>query len=165
MGIGGQSAIAQSLRPESVSALVYQRFPDFPKENQYTRQETGESDPDNTLVTRLIRYHEDVKKRPPRFRLDWKLTLADYLGVNEPMKPERYPGNSTLSVNPMDSDIKAIRSLDRARRTALVDFLADLYQPKEETVSTPKPPSQSPTPQRPATPSLSQPGDAQLLMP
>jgi hypothetical protein len=168
-GFGLPPVVAQSLRPESVAAIVYQRLPNIPKENQYVRLETGKVDPENTLVSRLVRYHQDVKKRQTRFRFDWKLTLADYLGVNEPIKPDRYPGQSSLKTNPMESDVKAIRSLNRRQREELVDILASSYKPQQENPLTPNS-SSVPTPQpspttAPSRPSLSKPGDAQLLLP
>ncbi|MCU0536783.1 MAG: hypothetical protein MUD14_23085 [Hydrococcus sp. Prado102] len=165
--------MAQTMRPESVAVLVYQRIPDIPKENQYVRQETGKVDADNTLISRLVRYHQDVKKRATRFRLDWKLTLADYLGVNEPIKPDRYPGRSSLQTNPLEGDRKAIQNLNRRLREALVDLLANAYQPQQTDAQpvSPNPnssPDQKPQPSAtptPSSPSLSNPGDAQLLNP
>ena len=167
--LGSQPAAAQILRPESVAAQVYQRLPDLSQENQYINRETEEVDLDNTLVSRLVRYHQYVKSRLTRFRLDWKLTLADYLDANEPIRESRYPGNSTLQTNPMKSDIKAIRSLTRRQRNELVDVLVSIYNPGAENASesnsspqtTPEP--SAPTPRN--RPSLPKPGDAQLLMP
>jgi hypothetical protein len=169
-----QPVMAQAMRPESVAVMVYQRIPDIPKENQYVRQETGKVDPDNTLISRLVRYHQDVKKRATRFRLDWKLTLADYLGINEPIKADRYPGRSSLQTNPLEGDRKAIQSLNRRQREALVDLLANAYQPQQADAqpanpnSNPSSTNPTPTPAQkptPSSPSLSKPGDAQLLMP
>lgn len=171
---GAQPVAAQTVRPESAAALVYQRLPYIPKENQYVRQDTGTVDEDNTLVSRLVRYHQDLKKRPTSFRLDWKLTLADYLGVNEPIKSDRYPGYTSLKTNPMANDVKVIRSLTRSQRAALVDVLASAYTSNESNQSKPNtnnsnpapaPDSQSsPTPGS-SSPSLSKPGDSQLLTP
>ncbi len=160
-----------SIRVEDVAVVVYQKLPYLPKENQYFRQETGEIDPEHTLVSRLIRYHQDFKKRSTRYRFDWKLTLADYLGINDAINPDNYPGKLSLKTNPVETDIKAIQSLKRHQRQELVDLLALLYKPQ---ISTPATPSASPN--VPATskskpvvdlskPSLSKPGDAQLLMP
>jgi hypothetical protein len=173
-GLEMQPVIAQTMRPESVAVLVYQRIPNIPQENQYIRQETGKVDPDNTLISRFVRYHQDVKKRATRFRLDWKLTLADYLGVNEPIKPDRYPGRSSLQTNPLEGDLKAIQSLNHRQREALVDLLANAYKPQQTDAQPVKPnlnpsstnPSSQPAkPPTPSNPSLSKPGDAQLLMP
>ncbi len=162
-----QPFVSQSVRPEAAATIIYQRLTYLPQENQYVAQETGQIAADNTLVTRLIRYHQDLKKRPTRFRLDWKLTLADYLGVNELMNLERYPGYSTLSSNPMENDVKAIRTLNRRQREELVDLLVSLYQPKKESSATPTTPSEpeSSPESTPSKPTLSKPGDAQLLMP
>ncbi len=167
--LGSQPAAAQILRPESVAAQVYQRLPDLSQENQYINRETEEVDPDNTLVSRLVRYHQYVKSRFTRFRLDWKLTLADYLGANEPIKESRYPGSSILQTNPMKGDIKAIGSLTRRQRNELVDVLVSIYNPEAENPSESNPsPQTTPEPSAPtprSTPSLPKPGDAELLMP
>lgn len=125
--IAPSPAIAQSIRPESVSEQVYQRLPDFPLENQYTNQETGAVDSKNTLALRLTRYHVYTKNRPVKFRLDWKLTLADYLGANESIVEQKYPGYKTLQPSPVDGDRAAIRSLNRAQRDALVKVLVSIF--------------------------------------
>jgi hypothetical protein len=175
----GQAAIAQTpvARPDSVAAIVYQRLSYLPKENQYLRQDTKKVDQNNTLIARFVRYHQDVKKRSTRFRFDWKLTLADYLGVNESLKADRYPGKSTLTVNPMQKDVEAIRSLTRRQRDELVDALADAFKVVNETPAEqnappnnspekPSPqPQSSPAPENPSQPSLSNPGDSDLLKP
>lgn len=157
-----------SVRVEEAAAIVYQQLPYLPKENQYRRLDTGEIDPNHTLVSRFIRYHQDVKKRQTRYRLDWKITFADYLGVNELIDPDKYPGKLTLQTNPAATDIKAIQVLNRRQRQELVDLLALIYKPKAS--ANPAPPKASPTPQAtpsvdPRKPSLGKPGDAQLLMP
>jgi hypothetical protein len=118
---------AQSISPEAIAAIVYERIPELPKENQYHRQKTGEQDLDNTLVSRLVRYHQYVKARPTIFRLDWKLTLADYLGINEIIPESRYPGYSTLKTNPLPKDKEAINSLTRSQRLKFVDVLVSIY--------------------------------------
>ncbi|HAC63572.1 MAG TPA: hypothetical protein DCF68_08525 [Cyanothece sp. UBA12306] len=164
-----QSVNSQTLRPENAAEMVYDQLTYLPKENQYRRQDTDQIDPKHTLISRLIRYHQDVKRRSPQVRLDWKVTLADYLGVNETIKDNRYPGNSTLQTNPMETDVAAIQQLNRRQRQELVDLLVSLYtpQPKKKplqetlTESAPEPS----TPRPPIGPGLSQPGDAQLLAP
>lgn len=166
----------KSIQPEEVAEMIYEKFPEIPLENQYSRKESGEIDLDHTLMSRFVRYHRDVQKRIMRYRFDWKLTFADYLGANEPIKPERYPGYNTLTENPTENDIKAIRQLNRRQRQAIVDLLASIYE-VESSSSQEKPqepvnptnidnnnPEPSPSPS-PTQPSLSQPGDAQLLMP
>ena len=164
----------RSIQPEEVAAIIYEKMPEIPLENQYIRKESGEVDPEHTLMSRFVRYHRDVQKRIMRYRFDWKLTFADYLGVNESIKPERYPGNATLTENPQESDIEAIRQLNRRQRQAIVDLIASIYQ--VETVESQETPPEQPKPENtnnntpepspsPTQPSLSQPGDAQLLMP
>ena len=89
LGIGNTNllnispAAAQIFTPNDVWQKVYQQIPDFPQENQYVSKTTGQIVPTNTLVSRLIRYHIYNKGRSPIYRLDWKLTLADYLDANE----------------------------------------------------------------------------------
>jgi hypothetical protein len=160
---------AQDVRVGDAWQQVYQKLPDFPRENQYISRESGKVAESNTLVGRLIRYHVYVKSRPVNFRLDWKLTLADYLGANERIPAATYPSADTLRTSPLQGDVAAIRSLDRTQRDALVQALVDVFTPKNE-VSTPRP---SPTPQPPAPPEITpvvpqrepRPGDAQLLLP
>jgi hypothetical protein len=155
------TGISQIQRPEAVAQQIYQEMPDLPKENNYSRQDTGAIDPNNTLISRFLRYHQDTKKRFTLIRFDWQLTLGDYLGVNEPIIEERYPGSATLTVNPMTADIKAINSLNRRQRERLVTLLVKIYNPAILPQETPNPsPSPSPSPRRP---SLSKPGDADLL--
>ncbi|HHP7232851.1 MAG TPA: hypothetical protein ACFCUY_18585 [Xenococcaceae cyanobacterium] len=159
--------LAQFPQPDSVAAQVYQQLPDFPLENQYTRAETGKIASDHTLLSRLIRYHQYVKNRPLVYRLDWQLTLADYLRVNETMLENRYPGNQTLTTNPLNNDREAIANLTRNQRNQLIDTLLAIYNPNTE----PQAPSPSVTPQTPtreepnSSPRLPQPGDAELLLP
>jgi hypothetical protein len=158
-----------TLLVEAVAQQVYEQFPDLPKANTYLSQSEGTVDGDNTLVSRFIRYHRDIKKRPTRYRFDWKLTFADYLGVNETMTPDRYPGFSTLQESPLESDRQLIQAMNRQQRQDLVNFLAAIYRP--QTATSPPDPStadqNSPKPAvvTPDQPTLSQPGDAQLLMP
>ena len=158
---------AQTLRPEEAAAIVYERLPYLPKENQYIRQDTGEVDHVHTLISRFIRYHRDLKRRSPSVSLDWKITLADYLGVNESMKEDRYPGNSTLQSNPIGTDVEVIQGLNRRQRQELVDLLVSIYTPKQQKLKLPTIPTES-TPElsRPTPtigPGLSKPGDADLL--
>jgi hypothetical protein len=155
------SGMSQIQRPETVAQQIYQAMPDLPKENNYIRRETGAIDPNNTLISRFLRYHQDTKKRFTLIRFDWQLTLGDYLGVNEKIIEENYPGQATLTVNPMAADIKAMNSLNRRQRQQLVTLLVEIYNPAILPQETPNPsPSPSPSPSRP---SLSKPGDADLL--
>jgi hypothetical protein len=160
--------IAQTLNPDMVAREVYQRLPDLPSENQYISQETGAIAPDNTLISRLVRYHQYIKSRPG-YRLDWQLTLADYFDVNERMDSSRYPGSTTLRSNPLEGDRAAIKNLNRHQRNQLVDLLVSIYNPQNQSPSTPDTLNQSPQPASPNTtntePRLPQPGDAELLLP
>ncbi|MBP0008820.1 MULTISPECIES: hypothetical protein [unclassified Roseofilum] len=124
-------ALAQSrIRPRDLWRLVYEQLPDFPLENNYVSQLNGEAKPDNTLVERLIRYHLYVKGRTPQYRLDWKLTLADYLGTNEVMYEVLYPSADLLRDNPLEGDRQAIQNLTRSQRNALIDVLVGIYNPQ-----------------------------------
>ncbi len=120
-------AIAQSVRISDAWQQVYQQLPDLPLENQYINRQTGKVDPENTLIRRLISYHTYVKGRPPNYRLDWKLTLADYLGANEWIREESYPGHDTLRQNPLEGDRAAIERLSRNQRNALVQALVNVF--------------------------------------
>jgi len=172
--IGAQPAAAQIFSPPPDAwRKVYERLPNLPLENQYVNNETGKVDENNTLASRLIRYHIFVKNRPPGYRLDWRLTLADYLGAHEYLVESQYPGGNTLRTNPMESDRAAIAKLSRKQRAALVDVLVSIFNTNrlEAPAPTPNPspsrpsttPNRSPIPS--STPSLPKPGDANLLRP
>jgi hypothetical protein len=120
-----QSVIAQSVDVGNVWQKVYQQLPDLPKENNYTRKEGGSVAQNNTLVSRMIQYHMFVKGRAPNYRFDWKLTIADYFGVNEAIYDSTYPGADSLRKNPLDSDRAAIKKLSRTQRDALVQALVN----------------------------------------
>ena len=163
-----QAAGWQRLTPRPAATPVYEQLPYLPQENQYISVETGKVDPEHTLINRFIRYHKDIKRRSPIFSLDWKVTLADYLGINRSIRASNYPGDSTLTSNPLDNDLKAIRQLNRRQRQELVDLLVKLYKPKtQQSSKTPQLEDTEETPDAstPSNPSLSSPGDAQLLMP
>jgi hypothetical protein len=172
-----QPASAQVSRFSDLGQLVYEQIPDLPLENEYVSRETGSVDPNNTLVSRMIRYHMYVKGRPPNYRLDWKLTLADYLGANERMFASVYPGWETLNINPMQSDIAAIDGLTRSQRNQLVEALVTVFSQNANNPAnlpgmpeTPPSSNQAPTPaSTPVPPSAPiiypQPGAADLLAP
>lgn len=161
-------AYAQRQTPETIAQQIYERIPEIPKNNQYVSSNTREVATEHTLISRLIRYHEFVKSRPTIFRLDWKLTLADYLGYNEMMREEIYPGFNTLTQNPFNEDRELIKTLSRDQRNQLVDTLVSIYQPpsspSEESTETSE--TQN-LPNNINTPSISLPrrGGADLLMP
>lgn len=158
--------MAQALRTQDLWRQVYQQLPDLPLENQYVNQQSGKVDPDNTLASRLIRYHMFVKGRPPNFRLDWKLTIADYLGENELIEEGVYPGGDTLRQNPLEGDRAVIQRLTRAQRNALIQTLVNIFNPNAAQPAAPsarETPERSPTPNPRAVPTVPQPGDAQRL--
>ncbi|MEO8890455.1 MAG: hypothetical protein ABI417_02790 [Coleofasciculaceae cyanobacterium] len=166
--IGTQPATAQIFSAPDAWRKVYQLLPSFPKENQYVSRETGKVDENSTLASRLIRYHVFVKNRPPGYRMDWKLTLADYLGVNQYLVESQYPGSTTLRTNPMESDRAAINKLTRKQRNDLVNVLASIFDtnpPKEAPATKPvtTPPPAKPVTPNNTRPKLPQPGAAELL--
>ncbi len=149
-------------RVQDTWSKVYQQVPDVPLENQYINRETGKADPNNTLVSRMVRYHQYVKGRPLVYRLDWKLTLGDYLGINEPMLESSYPGFDNLRKNPMESDRAAISRLSRMQRNALVQALVNVFNPAASQPIAPSVAKPQPTPTPAALP---QTGGARLLLP
>ncbi|MCF4968161.1 hypothetical protein CV014_14070 [Nostoc sp. CMAA1605] len=126
-------AEAQRITPSDVWQLVYQQLPDLPKENQYISQSSGKVAENSTLISRLIRYHIYIKERAPNYRLDWKLTLADYLDANEIMYDNTYPGNDTLKQNPLEGDRAAIKRLTRSQRDALAQVLTNIFNPNPQS--------------------------------
>ncbi|MBN3926543.1 MAG: hypothetical protein HWQ37_26240 [Nostoc sp. NMS4] len=157
-----QPASAQRITPSDVWQLVYQQLPDFPRENKYISKENGKVAENNTLANRLIRYHIYTKGRAPIYRLDWKLTLADYLGANEIMYDTTYPGNDSLRENPIEGDRKAIKSLTRSQRDALVKVLVNIFNPTSQNTQSPNP-NTAPSPTTSTTPQPPQRGGAELL--
>ena len=156
--------VAQSLRPNDVAARVYQLIPELPLENQYLSQETQEIATNNTLISRFIRYHQYVKSRPVKFRLDWKFTMADYLEANELISYDRYPGSKTLTTHPLESDRAAIYNLSRSQRNQLIDTLVSIYNPDTSSTSNTITEPTKPSPNNSINaPRLPQPGDADLL--
>jgi hypothetical protein len=158
------------VRIDDLWRQVYDRLPNFPLENQYVSLETGQVNPENTLAARLIRYHFYTKGRPPQYRLDWKLTLADYLGANELMFEGVYPGYDNLQSSPMQGDRQAIRNLSRADRDALVQVLVEIFNPQylqllQEASDRRNTNRTEPESERNRPPQQPQPGDAQLLLP
>ncbi|AUT04367.1 hypothetical protein CLI64_14855 [Nostoc sp. CENA543] len=127
-------AQAQRITTSDVWQLVYQQLPDLPKENQYISKSSGKPAENSTLISRLIRYHIYIKERAPNYRLDWKLTLADYLDANEIMYDNTYPGNDTLKQNPLEGDRAAIKRLTRSQRNALVQVLTNIFNPNPQSL-------------------------------
>ncbi len=165
-------SFAQTLSPESVSEAVYEQMPTLPKENNYLREETGEKATNNDLISRMVRYHQYVKARPTRFRLDWKLTLADYLGKNEQMREDQYPGYSTLQQNPFKKDREIIGNLTMEERQQLVEILVSIFsQSLPQTFDNKSPEGESPSESTPVEDEkedrfrLPRQGGAELLLP
>ncbi|BBD68469.1 hypothetical protein NIES4072_42190 [Nostoc commune NIES-4072] len=156
-----QPAYSQRVTPSDVWQLVYQQLPDLPRENNYISKENGKVAENNTLVSRLITYHIYTKGRAPIYRLDWKLTLADYLGANEIMYDSTYPGHETLRENPIEGDRKAITRLTRSQRNALVQVLVNIFNPTQNTP--PPSPNATPSPNTSTTPQPPPRGGAELL--
>jgi hypothetical protein len=133
------------IKPEFVAAQFYERLPDFPKENQYLRKGKKTAAADNTLVSRLFSYHTVNQSRSPQYRLDWKITLADYLGINEYIiNPKNYPGAAFLKTNPFEQDQAILQSLSREERNQVIDTVVSIINSEigaERPQSTP--PNQS----------------------
>lgn len=125
--VGIQPAIAQRMASSNAWRQVYQKWSEFPLENKYVSKKTRKVAKNHTLARRLIRYHVYLKGRAPNTRLDWKLTLADYLGANEIIYDSSYPGSDTLRENPLDGDRTAIKRLNRRQRNTLVQILVNIF--------------------------------------
>jgi hypothetical protein len=163
------ASLAQVDTPRDMSQVVYKKLPDLPLENQYIRAQTNKPATESTLVSRLVQYHS-IKGRSPSYRLDWKITLADYLGVNDFLRPEIYPGKAFLKASPIERDQKVIRSLTQAQRNALVQALVDGSTGQDSSASVPEPiPAQPKTapeaPYKPTLAPLPAKGSSDLLKP
>ncbi len=165
-------SFAQFQSPKDVAAKVYPRLPNVPLENQYIRAETKKQATDSTLISRLIQYHTTVKGRSPLYRLDWKITLADYLGVNDYLVDAAYPGHSFLTKSAMEQDRSIIQKLNRNQRNALIQALVDEFggsiaanNLSEPSTPPPKPKSKPTEPEiyRPTLQPLAAPGGANAL--
>ena len=157
-------SFAQNAQPQELWQQVYKKLPNLPLENKYVSKETNKIDTNNTLVTRLLQYHLYVKGRAPGYRLDWKLTLADYLGVNELIEEAAYPGNATLNANPIEGDRAVINRLTRKERNDLVQTLVSLFRQNSREANTTSPRvNSSSNPNQSNSPSPPRPGDAQRL--
>jgi hypothetical protein len=170
LGFLTSASIAQVDSPADLAQFVYQKLPNLPLENQYLRAENSKPAPESTLVSRLAQYHS-LKGRSPIYRLDWKITLADYLGINDYLRLDVYPGNTFLKTNPMERDQTAIQALNRAQRNALVQALVDgaTGQDSSASVAEPPPPAQTKAvleaPYKPTLLPLPAKGSSELLKP
>lgn len=126
LGAGQAQSPSRSINPAAISTQVYTQIPELPLENQYISSETGEVATENTLVSRMIRYHLYIKNRPTTLRLDWKLTMADFLGAFERMSPADYPDYG-LRENPMAGDILAVENLSWGVRDRLTNLLYEAF--------------------------------------
>jgi hypothetical protein len=157
----GQSKLTQA------DKLVYQRLPQLPLGNEYISRETKKPVVENTFVGRMIRYHAFVKARPIALRLDWKHTIADYLGANELIDAASYPTQERLQQNPFEDDRARIMKMSRSERDELVQVLTEVFGAKNDrtpvaplpVTSPPVPPPISP----PVPHTAPQPGGADLL--
>ena len=121
-------ANANIVRTAEIAQKIYTELPEIPLENQYFNQKLKKIDPNDTLINRILRYHAFTKGRPADMRLDWKLTLADYLGANDIMDPATYPSHDVLNKNPLDNDRAAVNTLTRSMRDQLIDRLIQFTQ-------------------------------------
>ncbi|MGD1874495.1 MAG: hypothetical protein ACFB02_15750 [Mastigocoleus sp.] len=120
-------ALAQSFADFGSWRQVYQQLPEFPKENNYVSKNTGKVAKNHTLARRMLEYHIYFKGRAPNYRLDWKFTLADYLGANEIMYDKSYPGSDSLKKNPLEGDRAVISKLNRKQRNALIQAFVNIF--------------------------------------
>ncbi|MEA5420895.1 hypothetical protein VB712_16825 [Spirulina sp. CCNP1310] len=158
----GAAPVASQTFPD-VAAAVYAAMPELPLENHY--QQAGVTQPENTLIFRFLHYHQRLKRRSPLFRLDWKLTLADYLGANETINPEQYPFARQLQPEPSSADRAALNRLNQSQRETLVNLLVRLYDGPAAQPPAPQPePTPTPTPPTPTPSEFPQPGDSRLLL-
>ncbi len=150
---------------------VYEALPTFPRETQYVPRDSDDTNEDpSTLVRRLMLYHLQVKGRSLSSRLDWKLTLADYLEANEPMFPQAYPGARTLTENPFNRDRELIKALTRPERNQVLEVILTAFggDPTPPQLYIPPNLGQGPTPnpellRQPDSIVLPSPGGADLL--
>jgi hypothetical protein len=159
-----EPVFGQSVEPQLVADAVYQQLPGLPQENQYLRKNNKPAT-NSTLVSRLIQYHTMVKGRSPLYRFDWKITLADYLGIYENIRAETYPGHAYLKSNPLESDRKIIQQLNRQQRLALTQALSDAYLSQAPQQETTLPQQDTPPPAKPAQPTVPQPKPVPPLQP
>jgi hypothetical protein len=164
------ASFAQVDTPGDLSQVVYKKLPNLPLENQYIRTQTNKPATESTLVSRLVQYHS-LKGRSPLYRLDWKITLADYLGVNDFLRPEIYPGNAFLKTSPLERDRKVIQALTQSQRNMLIGALVDGATGQDSSVSvvepaTPAQPKAAPeAPYKPTLAPLPAKGSSELLKP
>lgn len=164
LSLSAQNA-PRSIRPAVAAPMVQQKLSFLSLENEYIGQESGQVSSQNTLLLRLIRYHEYVKSRPLTYRFDWQLTFADYFGINEPIRANRYPGHRTLAENPLEGDRQVITSLNREQRNQLIDSLLAVYGSKSSATNPSVTPGNTEESDLNSQPRKPQRGSAELLLP
>lgn len=144
--IFSKPVFAQRINPKIAADEVYRQLPDLPQETQHIRKKGNKPATNSSLASRLIEYHTLVKGRSPLYRFDWKITLADYLGIHENIREETYPGHAYLKASALDSDRKLIQQLTRQQRLALTQTLSDIYasQARQQEAATPSETSKPP---------------------
>ena len=95
------------------TAQIYELMPDLPG-----------YDDDTKWLQRVLLYHVRTKGRLTNSRFDWRLTFADFLGVNDPIYADQYPSGDT-ELNPLNSDREQFQTLTRQDRN---EFLAAILQ-------------------------------------
>lgn len=131
-----QPAQIRRVDPYAIAIRIHEQIPSLPLENQYISSETGQIAEDNTLVSRIIRYHLYNKERPTNFRFDWKLTLADYLGAFDRISANNY-ADYGLRENPVEADVAAVRELSQEDRDRLVNALYIAFTASSEAAPDP----------------------------
>ena len=121
-----QPAPLRRIDPYRLATLVYEQVPTLPLENQYISSQTGQVVTDNTLVSRIIRYHLYIKDRRTNFRFDWKLTMADYFGAFDRISANDY-ADYGLRENPAVADIEVVKSLSQEERDRLTNTLYEVF--------------------------------------
>ena len=129
-----QPAQLRRVNPSAIATLVYEQLPTLPIENQYISSKTGKVAADNTLVSRIIRYHLYSKERPTNLRLDWKLTMADYLGAFDRISANNY-ASFGLQENPAEADVAIVQGLSPEDRNLLVNALYTSFTTAAEAES------------------------------
>lgn len=109
-----------------ITEAVYAAMPNLPRLDQF-RTGSGES-LETSFVRRVLLYHMRSEGRSLRSRLDWKLTFADYLGINLTMFAQQYPGADQFTENPYNADLEALRALSRAEREQLLAILLEAVE-------------------------------------
>lgn len=111
-----EPAFAQRIRdiPER-SAQIYELMPDLPEASE-----------DGKWLQRVLLYHVRTKGRLANSRFDWRLTFADFLGVNDPIYTDQYPPDGT-EVNPLNGDRDLFQAMTRHDRNEFLAAILEVY--------------------------------------